>query len=349
MREANLEPAPDDPRRAMQARGNTWALILAAGQGTRLRSLTTTNEGFAVPKQFCSLRGGASLMEETLSRAETVATRSHIVTVVAAEHRRWWEALLWTLPGENVVVQPQNKGTAAGLLLPLLHILRRDPNATVAVLPSDHLVCDESVLAQTLRQATRLARVDHRWVHLLGAEPVQVDTEFGYIVPEMAGAAASTVLRFVEKPAAAVAQELVRTGALLNMFIMVATARAFLALYAHRHAPLVAQLTEAVYRDRYTPLDSLAAERLYPTLETLDFSRDILQGQESTLCVLKVPDCGWSDLGTPERVVDALARHEARGTRARAMPEGDHLNLEAQHFRQRYLEASAASASSGLP
>jgi mannose-1-phosphate guanylyltransferase len=344
MREANLEPVLDDPRRAVQPGGDTWALILAAGQGTRLRSLTTTNEGFAVPKQFCSLRGGASLLEETLSRAETVATRRHIVTVVAAEHRRWWEASLWTRPEENVVVQPQNKGTATGLLLPLLHILRRDPNATVAVLPSDHLVCDESVLAHTLRQAAQLARVDQGWVHLLGAEPVQVDAELGYIVPEKVGAvAASTVLRFVEKPAAAVAQELARTGALLNMFIMVATARAFLALYARRHAPLVAQLTEAVYQDRHSPLDSLAADRLYPTLETLDFSGDILQGQEPALRVLKVPDCGWSDLGTPERVVEALARHEARGTRA-AIPESDHLNLEAQHFRHRYLQESAASA-----
>ena len=138
MREPDLKTTPDDPRRSLQPGGNTWALILAAGQGTRLSSLTTTKEGFAVPKQFCSLCGGASLLEETLSRAETVATRSHIVTVVAAEHRRWWEPTLWTLPGENIVVQPQNKGTATGLLLPLLHILRRDPNATVAVLPSDH-------------------------------------------------------------------------------------------------------------------------------------------------------------------------------------------------------------------
>ena len=174
---------------------------------------------------------------------------------------------------------------------------------------------------------------------------MRVDAELGYIVPEKAGAmAASTVLRFVEKPAAAVAQELARTGALLNMFIMVATARAFLALYTHRYSSLVAQLTEALYQDRHSPLDSLAAERLYPTLETLDFSRDILQGQESTLRVLNVPDCGWSDLGTPERVVEALARHEARGTRAGAIPESAHLNLEEQHFRQRYREESAASA-----
>ncbi len=324
--------------------GDTWALVLAAGEGTRLRSLTTTNEGFAVPKQFCSLRGGHSLLEETLSRAEAVATRSHVVTVVAAEHQRWWEAPLSTLPAGNVIVQPQNKGTATGLLLPLLHILCRDPNATVAVLPSDHLVCDESVLIHTLRQATQLARVDDRWVHLLGAEPVQEDAELGYIVPEKAGATASAVHRFVEKPAARVARELARTGALLNMFIMVATARAFLRLYARQHASLVTQLSKVVDQDRLCRPACPAAERVYPTLRTLDFSRDILQGQESTLRVLKVPDCGWSDLGTPERVADALARHEAYDVREGTVPESVHLNLEQQHFRHRRLKKSAASA-----
>ena len=345
MREVELNLVPDDPARALHGPGNTWALVLAAGEGTRLRSLTTTNEGFVVPKQFCSLRGGHSLLEETLLRAEAVAMRSHIVTVVAAEHRRWWEAPLWTLPAENVVVQPQNKGTATGLLLPLLHILCRDPNATVAVLPSDHLVCDESVLIHTLRQATELARVDDRWVHLLGAEPVQEDAELGYIVPEKAGTtAASTVRRFVEKPAALVARELARTGALLNMFIMVATARAFLRLYARQHASLVTQLSEVVDQDRLCPPDCPAAERVYPMLKTLDFSHDILQGQESTLRVLKVPDCGWSDLGTPERVAEALARHEARDAREGAVPESAHLNLEKQHFRHRRLEKSVAGA-----
>jgi mannose-1-phosphate guanylyltransferase len=316
-------------------------LVLAAGDGTRLRSLTTTSEGFAVPKQFCSLRGGSSLLEETLLRAEAVATRSRIVTVVAAEHRRWWEAPLWTLPAENVVVQPQNKGTATGLLLPLLHILRRDPNATVAVLPSDHLVCDESVLIHTLRQAMELARTDDRCVYLLGAEPVQADAELGYIVPAKAGAIASAVRRFVEKPAAPVAWELGRTGALLNMFIMVAAARAFLGLYARKFASLVTQLSEVVDQDRSCPADCPAAERAYPTLKTLDFSRDILQGQESKLRVLKVPDCGWSDLGTPERVAEALARLDA--VPEGVVPESSHLNLEKQHFRGR-LEKSATSA-----
>ncbi len=53
--------------------GNTWALILAAGDGSRLSSLTTTANGQRVPKQFCSLRGGASLLEGALQPSHRAA------------------------------------------------------------------------------------------------------------------------------------------------------------------------------------------------------------------------------------------------------------------------------------
>jgi mannose-1-phosphate guanylyltransferase len=104
---------------------SNWALVLAAGEGSRLRALTTTN-GVAVPKQFCSLQGGPSLLQEALHRAEAVAPRTRICTIVAEQHRRWWQGPLWALPSQNIIVQPENRGTAAGLLLPLLHIEARD-------------------------------------------------------------------------------------------------------------------------------------------------------------------------------------------------------------------------------
>ena len=91
---------------------NTWALVLAAGEGSRLRSLTTMRSGVAVPKQFCSLQGGPSLLQEALQRAEAVAPRARICTIVAEQHRRWWEGPLWSLPAQNVIVQPDNRGTA---------------------------------------------------------------------------------------------------------------------------------------------------------------------------------------------------------------------------------------------
>ncbi len=316
---------------------NVWALILAAGEGSRLRGLTTTPGGLYVPKQFCSLQGGASLLEETLWRAESVAQRRHVVTVVAAQHRRWWEAPLWSAEPENVIVQPENKGTAPGLLLPLLHIVRRDPNATIVVLPSDHFVGKEGVLARGLQQATRLARIDHRHVYLLGLVPDEIDPELGYIVPhDRAATAAATVRQFVEKPSVDVARDLVRDGALWSVFILAASARALLGLYTARHPSLVADMSRAVEQDGDDSLDANAARALYPQLPTLDFSRDVVQGQESRLRVLTVPACGWSDLGTPQRVADTLNRIGKKSNPAQDPSHSAYLSLAAQHSRQHY-------------
>jgi len=78
----------------MQIVGQRWALVLAAGEGTRLRALTTGWRGIAVPKQFCSLQGGPSLLEETLRRAAGVVAREGIVPVspraTATGGRRSW-------------------------------------------------------------------------------------------------------------------------------------------------------------------------------------------------------------------------------------------------------------------
>ena len=101
--------------------GNPWSIILAGGEGTRLRELTTTRAGVTVPKQFCSLAGGPTLLGETLRRAEGLSSRDRIVVVVSARHERFWKHDLRALPRENVIVQPEARGTAAGIFLPLQH------------------------------------------------------------------------------------------------------------------------------------------------------------------------------------------------------------------------------------
>ena len=72
----------------MLEEANTWALVLAAGEGSRLRSLTTSPSGTAIPKQFCPLFEGPSLLHEALRRAHAVADSAHTCVVVAAQHTR---------------------------------------------------------------------------------------------------------------------------------------------------------------------------------------------------------------------------------------------------------------------
>jgi mannose-1-phosphate guanylyltransferase len=313
---------------------SSWALVLAAGEGSRLRALTTTN-GVAVPKQFCSLRHGPSLLQEALHRAEAVAPRQRICTIVAEQHRRWWEGPLWSLPSQNIIVQPENRGTAAGLLLPLLHIEARDPQARIIVLPSDHHIRDEATLARALRHAAARIRGERDDIYLLGIGPDEADPELGYILPSTGdGSSGFRVAQFVEKPPMTLARSLIERGALWNAFILAASVRAFVRLFEQRYPGIVAEMRRVVSHDRVDPQSPLAAAEHYGRLPELDFSRHVLEGAEQALRVLPVPPCGWSDLGTPKRVAEALRRIDRSDERlGSSLDPTAHLSLAAQHAR----------------
>ena len=199
-----------------------WTLILAGGDGSRLSSLTTTSTGQCVPKQYCSLQGGASLLHETIRRALAVSPPQQICAVVAEQHRQWWQQALWPIQENNILVQPMNKGTANGMLLALLHILDADPNANIVLLPADHHLKDEMALRESIQSALSSLRTYPDKIMLLGIEPDEADSELGYIMPDTrTRLRPQPVMTFVEKPGVQEAQQLINEGALWNSFIVV--------------------------------------------------------------------------------------------------------------------------------
>lgn len=318
----------------MKREGNSWAIVLAGGEGTRLRGLTTTASGITIPKQFCSLRGGDSLLQEALKRAEAAALPEHICAVVSQHHESWWGPALCAMRRENIIVQPRNCGTANGILWPLLHILSRDPEARVAVLPSDHHVRDEAVLATALRRAAEEAALRRDQVLLIGISPDEVDPDLGYILPGEVDGNLFKVDRFIEKPDASRARALIEAGAVWNTFIVAGRGQAILRLYSRRFHKLVRAMSAVVALSRLTSGSSQSAVDLYRELPQIDFSRDVLEGAETALRLLQAPRCGWSDLGTPMRLAHTL-QTLAPATRNRLDPRIDPptvlLNLAAQH------------------
>ena len=291
----------------MDCSAHTWALVLAAGDGRRLSALTTDATGRAVPKQFCSLDGGSSLLQATIARAQSIADQRHTSVIVAGDHRRWWWHTLQNLPKVNIVVQPHNRGTANGILLQLLHIELLDREAEVVLLPSDHFVVDEGVLTNAVRQALVHVRIAPRQIVLLGMVPGSPDPDLGYIVPGRPdGRGTHEVRAFVEKPARAKAEVLIERGALLNAFILTAKCRALLDLFSQTLPDVLASMRQALdwRSDR-----GLELAKLYERLPVCDFSRQVLEKTHGqVLRVMPVPECGWSDLGTPARLGQALAR-----------------------------------------
>lgn len=312
-----------------------WAIVLAAGEGSRLSRLTTDETGTAVPKQFCSLNGGPSLLDDATTRALKVVHRTRVATVVAAQHRRWWQGAMQAFPAQNTIVQPRNRGTANGILLALLTILRRDPFARFTFLPSDHFVRDEETLAGSLAGAAARLRQRPSEMVLLGISPDEADPELGYIVPRGdARDRAAPVERFVEKPEINLARTLIEAGGVWNSFIFAADGNALLALYRRRFPETVDDMETALARDGDGSGEAIAA--LYERLREVDFSRHILQGAERHLRVLAVPACGWNDLGTPRRVAATISRLPVAATEQRERAPARRsawINLAAAHAR----------------
>ena len=320
----------------MSTTGADWVIVLAAGDGRRLQSLTTDARGVPVPKQFCSLSGGQTLLEETLDRALAITDEEHIVCIVAESHRQWWHSFQGMLPERNLVVQPRNRGTANGIVLPALHVLDQDPEARILIMPSDHFVRDEQALIRGMRRAMRAVTGHPDHLLLLGITPDEADPELGYIQPGAAvGSDVFRVASFIEKPPATVAEKLFRSGGLWNSFIMAAEGQTLLDLYANNYPEVVLAMVDAIRADRSGVGRGL--RRLYDYLPDIDFSRHVITGSEDRLRMLPVAACGWSDLGTPARVARTLQRLPTR-RRQSPGPTLPFVNLAAAQMR---LQATA--------
>ena len=294
-----------------------WVVLLAGGDGRRLNRVRVHGRRLDRPKQFCCFHGSRSLLEETLRRAEGITDRSRIVAVVRDDHRHWWLKELGRLPSQNVLAQADNRGTGVAILHALVHVLQRDNDPTLVVLPSDHAVDDEAVLRKSIHLAADIARESHEHLVLLGMAPEHADSEYGWIVPDRGHPGrVQVVAQFVEKPTPRLATELFAAGALWNSFISAISGHALLELFEGSQ-PLMFRRYLKSFLDERT--DDVKGSVLFRALPFVDFSRDIVQAASIRLRVLAVPPCGWTDLGTPARLEQWLQCRWMESTMARAI------------------------------
>lgn len=273
-----------------------WTVVLAAGAGRRLSSVTG-----GVPKQFWRGDRGRSLLEETLERFLPLAPVSRTVVVVDATHRDHLFGAGARGAGGTLIFQPQDRGTAAGVLLALTPVLESGSDAIVAITPSDHGVIDDARFRQGVLEAAQYAR-DHGAIVIFGVQPVVAHDDYGWITPGPPRSSSSlrSVSSFVEKPTAQHATQLLAAGAVWNTMVLVGPVGAVSDLCAALPRELTAVFHYAV---RLPPADREAfLASVYPSLPKFDFSRDVLTPARDLLTYIWPASMGWSDLGTPERL-----------------------------------------------
>jgi mannose-1-phosphate guanylyltransferase len=293
-----------------------WAVILAAGDGTRLAPLTNALYGYGLPKQFAAIDGRRSLLQTTVDRVGRLIPARRTVVVVGEPHESLARSQLAGHPAIEIVVQPKNMGTGPGVLLPLARIMARDPRAQVAIFPSDHHIPNPGPFLEAVEEALGLARAHPDLITLLGVVPDRAETDYGWILPgedlpDSGRPGFRLVRKFVEKPAARTAQWLLAHHALWNTFTLVGQLRAYWGL-ARAHLPRHAQLFERYARTIGQADERMAVRWLYDRLAPADFSRSVL-GAAQGLATVAVGDSGWCDWGRPDRVMRSLAGTPSAG------------------------------------
>jgi mannose-1-phosphate guanylyltransferase len=287
-----------------------WGVILAGGDGNRLRALTHQVADDDRPKQFCPLLEGKTLLAQTQLRIAGTVDPGRTLFVLNKAHEAFYREKLAEVPAIQKVVQPGNRGTLPAILWSLLRIVRTDEHAVAAFFPSDHHYSQEGKFIAGINAGYELAERHPHNIILLGAAADHPETQYGWIEPETTTASASgnqltRVKRFWEKPSSEIAQSLLNQGCLWNTFVMVGRASAFLRM--------IQQAAPSIYRDFESILTlpglGMEAEMMqstYDGLSVADFSKLVLSENLEGLCVASLGDIGWSDLGDPRRLITTL-------------------------------------------
>lgn len=284
-----------------------YALILSGGAGTRLWPLSRRGR----PKQFLRLTGERTLVQETVDRVVEIIPLERIFAVAPPEHRELIHEQLPELRVDHVVVEPYPRGNAAAIGLAMAALHAFDPDAVVAVLPSDHVIERRAKFREVLIAATAAAEAGK--LVTLGVEPEDPDTGFGYIeagerLDLKAPLPVHAVKRFIEKPEREAAERMVAAGGHYwnaGMFVwrVAEIIRAF-----EEHLPATAKvlraLADAVGTPRY---ESVLAEVWEETdRTTIDYG--VLERAKN---VAVVPaDIGWHDVGSWTRLASIVQRSD---------------------------------------
>ena len=299
------------------------AIVMAGGSGTRFWPASRA----ALPKQLLALAGPRTLLQDTVARLDGLVPPERTLVVTSARLLDAARMQLPGLPGAAFVGEPCKRDTAPCVGLAALLVLRHDPDAVMAVMPSDHVIGPVHRFQAALRQAAGLVAAQPRRLVTFGIRPTYPAESFGYIQQGASlavapgDAPAHAVARFKEKPPASVAAEYLAAGTYLwNAGIFVWRADTIVAALAERQPECLARLRAIVAawdgprRDEVFAAEFAAIRGISIDYAVLEHAPDV--------AVIEAP-FGWDDLGG----WSAVARQRGADDRGNTVV-GRHLGID---------------------
>src|SRR5262245_32832624 len=291
------------------------AVIMAGGTGTRFWPLSRS----ARPKQLLDLTGGRTMIQATVDRLGDLApaerawiiTNRSLVAPIAEQ--------LPQLDRRRVIGEPCKRDTAPAIGLAALLVLAEDPDATMVVMPADHLIQPSEAFQAVIKQAAELVEREPQTLVTFGIKPTYAAESFGYIErgqPRSLGSGvrgqAFEVRKFREKPARSVAEEyLASEDFYWNSGIFVWKARTILDALA-KHEGAICDHLEVIQNHFGRPEFAEVFDREFTAIrgKSIDFA---VMEHYQPVVVIEAPFT-WDDVGSWQALARSVGSDEAGNT-----------------------------------
>jgi mannose-1-phosphate guanylyltransferase len=288
---------------------NQFVLIMAGGVGSRFWPKSRNS----FPKQFIDILGtGKSLLQYTFDRFSKICLTENILVLTNTGYAQLVKKQLPDLSEKNILLEPSRNNTAPCLAYASYKILKSNPNASIVVAPSDHLILKEELFLDKILQALDFAESNDS-ILTLGISPTRPDTGYGYIKYESElSNEVSKVESFLEKPILEKAEEYLKSGSYLwNAGIFIWSALSIQKAF-QKYAPEIHELFIEGNPHYNTPTEQSFINSEYPKSPNISIDYAIL---EKAANVYTIPaDIGWSDLGTWASLHEVLDKDQNNNT-----------------------------------
>lgn len=285
-------------------------VILSGGSGTRLWPVSTS----AAPKQFQPLTGKGSMFLQTLDRAVDRTRFAAPLIVCGPAHVAHVEADLAAagISDARIIVEPAARNTAPAIALAALATLAADDDATILIMPADHVMTDVAAFLDAIEAAQ--PAVEAGALATFGIAPSHPETGYGYIA---AGDALDDlpglreVRRFVEKPPRDKAEAMIAEGGhYWNAGIFLMRADRFLAELERQHPTMATSCAAAAAKARQDGAQTHPDRDAFLTSPSDSIDYAVMENAERV--VVAPVDPGWSDVGGWAALHD-LGEKDGRG------------------------------------
>jgi mannose-1-phosphate guanylyltransferase len=277
---------------------NYYCVIMAGGSGSKFWPVSRNSK----PKQFLDvLNTGKSFLQQTYERFIQIIPKENILIVTATSYKDIVCQQLPDITEENILLEPSRKNTAPCIAYATYKLYQKNPDATVVVAPSDHIISNENLFLNTIENILDFASRNNE-LFTLGVEPTRPETSYGYIqmsvkdYKNVEGHIAYGVKTFTEKPNLELAKVFVESGEFLwNSGIFIWNIKS-IRKELEKWLPEIATLFEDGEKYYFTPAESSYIDKVYNDCPSMSIDYGVME-KTSKASVFKV-SFGWSDMGS---------------------------------------------------